>query len=82
MSDVSVGHYIELADLLLRRVRLADALTAYELALILDPWNTHAHVGKALALRGLGRHDQARAALMAASASSGHARRPAHETAH
>lgn len=81
MSDVSARHYIELADLLLQRVRLADALTAYELALILDPWNTHAHVGKALVLRGLGRHDRARAALMAASASSGHARRQTYEVA-
>ena len=71
--------YMALADFLAHDGRLAEALSAYQQALTLDPWNPYAHAAKALILRRLERYDQARAAMMAASASAGFALRQAHK---
>jgi len=62
-------------DQLYREGHLEAALAAYDTALRRDPWSPQALCGKALVFRQLGAGDQARAALMAASAAVGYKRR-------
>ena len=68
---------VALGDRLYREGRLEEALVAYNGELRRDPWSPQALCGKALVFRQLGVADQARAALMAASAAAGYKRRRA-----